>query len=88
MVLCILLESFPFILLGVVISAWLQTFVSDQPLQRWIPKKQFPAFVQLSCKGMPRSPFSTIKKGLKPEAADPRTLFSYFTTFFRTSSII
>lgn len=41
MVLGILLESFPFILLGVVISALLQTFISDQLLQRWIPKEPF-----------------------------------------------
>ncbi|NOU73039.1 permease [Paenibacillus sp. LMG 31458] len=39
MVIGILLESFPFILLGVVISALLQTLISDQQLQRWIPKK-------------------------------------------------
>ncbi|BFT69349.1 permease [Paenibacillus sp. P36] len=45
MVLGILLESFPFILLGVVISALLQTFISDQTLQRWIPKKTIPGIL-------------------------------------------
>ncbi|PUA36205.1 hypothetical protein C8Z91_27580 [Paenibacillus elgii] len=45
MVIGILLESFPFILLGVVISALLQTLVSDQLLQRWIPKKTIPGIL-------------------------------------------
>ncbi|MEC0227612.1 permease [Paenibacillus alba] len=45
MVIGILLESFPFILLGVVISALLQTFISDQTLQRWIPKKTIPGIL-------------------------------------------
>ncbi|NQX67157.1 permease [Paenibacillus alba] len=45
MVIGILLESFPFILLGVVISALLQTFISDQALQRWIPKKTIPGIL-------------------------------------------
>lgn len=45
MVLGILLESFPFILLGVIISALLQTFISDQTLQRWIPKKTIPGIL-------------------------------------------
>ncbi|NOU69381.1 permease [Paenibacillus sp. LMG 31461] len=45
MVIGILLESFPFILLGVIISALLQTLVSDQTLQRWIPKKTIPGIL-------------------------------------------
>ncbi|UKS24093.1 permease [Paenibacillus sp. HWE-109] len=45
MVIGILLESFPFILLGVIISALLQTFISDQALQRWIPKKTIPGIL-------------------------------------------
>ncbi|MDR6883704.1 hypothetical protein J2X61_005502 [Bacillus sp. 3255] len=45
MVIGILLESFPFILLGVAISALLQTFISDQTLQRWIPKKTIPGIL-------------------------------------------
>jgi len=39
MVIGILLESFPFILIGVLLSALLQTFVSDETLQRWMPKR-------------------------------------------------
>ncbi|WP_152396655.1 permease [Paenibacillus guangzhouensis] len=39
MVIGILLESFPFVLIGVILSALLQTFVSDQTLQRFIPKR-------------------------------------------------
>jgi len=41
MVIGILLESFPFILIGVILSGLLQTFVSDQTFQRFIPKKTF-----------------------------------------------
>ncbi|MWV43745.1 permease [Paenibacillus sp. HJL G12] len=39
MVIGILLESLPFILIGVILSALLQTLVSDQTLQRWIPRR-------------------------------------------------
>ncbi len=38
MFISIVLEAFPFILLGVVVSALLQTFVSEQTIQRLVPK--------------------------------------------------
>lgn len=38
MFISIVLEAFPFILLGVIVSALLQTFVSEQTIQRFIPK--------------------------------------------------
>jgi uncharacterized membrane protein YraQ (UPF0718 family) len=38
MFISIVLEAFPFILLGVIISAVLQTFVSEQAIQRLVPK--------------------------------------------------
>ncbi|MFE5318595.1 permease [Paenibacillus sp. NPDC056579] len=45
MMIGILLESFPFVLLGIIISALLQTLISDQTLQRWIPKKTIPGIL-------------------------------------------
>ncbi|WP_261807978.1 permease [Paenibacillus sp. N3.4] len=38
MFISILLEAIPFILLGVLLSSLLQTFVSEQTIRRWIPK--------------------------------------------------
>lgn len=37
--LSIILEAFPFVLLGVAVSAVLQVFVSEETIQRFIPKK-------------------------------------------------
>lgn len=37
-VFAILLESLPYVLLGVLISGFIQTLVTDEMLQRWIPK--------------------------------------------------
>lgn len=44
-VIAILLEAFPYVLLGVLISALLQTLVTDRQLQRWIPKKTIPGIL-------------------------------------------
>ncbi|GLX66458.1 permease [Paenibacillus glycanilyticus] len=44
-VIAILLESLPYVLLGVLISAVLQTMVSDSLLQRWMPKRTLPGIL-------------------------------------------
>ncbi|MBC8080317.1 MAG: permease, partial [Gorillibacterium sp.] len=38
MFISIVLEAFPFMLLGVVVSSLIQVFISEQTIQRWIPK--------------------------------------------------
>jgi uncharacterized membrane protein YraQ (UPF0718 family) len=43
--LSILLEAFPFILLGVIASGLIQAFVSEQTIQRFMPKKGYQALV-------------------------------------------
>ncbi|MCL6458971.1 MAG: permease, partial [Gorillibacterium sp.] len=38
MFISIVLEAFPFMLLGVLVSAVIQVFISEEMIQRWIPK--------------------------------------------------
>ncbi|WP_078549123.1 permease [Litchfieldia alkalitelluris] len=49
--LSIVLEAIPFILLGVFISALIQTFVSEEWLQRYIPKNAFAALIPAALLG-------------------------------------
>ncbi|KIQ94853.1 putative permease [Anoxybacillus thermarum] len=49
--LSILLEAIPFILLGVFASSLIQTFVSEQMVQKWIPKRPIVALVPAAVVG-------------------------------------
>ncbi|GAC92201.1 putative permease [Anoxybacillus flavithermus NBRC 109594] len=49
--LSILLEAIPFILLGVFASSLIQTFVSEQMVQKWIPKRPLAALVPAAVVG-------------------------------------
>ncbi|MFC4322227.1 permease [Litchfieldia salsa] len=49
--LSIVLEAIPFILLGVFVSALIQTFVSEQWLQKYIPKNPFAALIPAALLG-------------------------------------
>ncbi|MFD1739225.1 permease [Bacillus salitolerans] len=50
--LSIVLEAIPFILLGVFVSALIQTFVSEDTLQRYIPKNAFAALLPAALLGV------------------------------------
>ncbi|NQX69036.1 permease [Paenibacillus alba] len=52
MFISIILEAMPFILIGVIISAVLQVFVSDQTIQRMIPKNPFLGIITASILGI------------------------------------
>ncbi len=52
MFISIIIEAFPFVLLGVIISSLIQIFVTEEMLLRWIPKKKFPALVGASLMGI------------------------------------
>jgi uncharacterized membrane protein YraQ (UPF0718 family) len=45
MFLSIILEAIPFILIGVFVSAFIQTFISEDTLRRWLPKNPYVAIV-------------------------------------------
>ncbi|WP_461201184.1 permease [Anoxybacillus sp. TBDG-1] len=49
--LSILLEAIPFILLGVFASSLIQTFVSEQTVQKWIPKRPIVALIPAAIVG-------------------------------------
>ncbi|TWE08100.1 hypothetical protein FB550_101114 [Neobacillus bataviensis] len=46
--LSILIEALPFVLIGVLIAGFIQIFVSEDLIQRWIPKNKFMAVI-MSC---------------------------------------
>ncbi|MDQ0214016.1 uncharacterized membrane protein YraQ (UPF0718 family) [Oikeobacillus pervagus] len=46
--LSILIEAFPFVLIGVLIAGIIQVFVTEESIQRWIPKNRFMAII-MSC---------------------------------------
>jgi hypothetical protein len=46
--LSILIEALPFVLIGVLIAGFFQIFVSEEHIQRWIPKNKFMAVI-MSC---------------------------------------
>lgn len=48
----IILEAFPFVLLGVFISSLIQIFVTEDMLLRWIPKRKLPALLAASMMGL------------------------------------
>ena len=52
MFISIIIEAFPFVLLGVIISSMIQVFVTEDMLLRWIPKKKFPALLGASLMGI------------------------------------
>jgi uncharacterized protein len=52
MFLSIILEAIPFILIGVFVSAFIQTFISEDMLQRWIPQNPFIAIVSSAFLGI------------------------------------
>jgi uncharacterized protein len=52
MFLSIILEAIPFILIGVFVSAFIQTFISEDTLQRWVPQNPFIAIVSSAFLGI------------------------------------
>jgi uncharacterized protein len=46
--LSILIEALPFVLIGVLIAGFIQIFVTEDQIQRWIPKNKFLAVI-MSC---------------------------------------
>ncbi len=52
MFLSLLLESFPFLLLGAVVSAFLEVVVSEDTMARWIPHATLPGLLVAACMGM------------------------------------
>ena len=46
--LSILIEAFPFVLIGVLIAGSIQIFVTEEHISRWIPKNKFLA-IGMSC---------------------------------------
>lgn len=50
--LSIIVEAFPFILIGVILSAILQNYVSERWIQRMIPKNFFLAFIPAALLGI------------------------------------
>jgi uncharacterized protein len=45
--LSILIEALPFVLIGVLIAGFIQIFVTEDQIQRWIPKIKFLAVIEL-----------------------------------------
>jgi uncharacterized membrane protein YraQ (UPF0718 family) len=52
MFLSLVLESFPFLLLGAVVSAFLEVVVSEDTMARWIPHATLPGLLVAACMGM------------------------------------
>ncbi|QHC04017.1 permease [Anoxybacillus sp. PDR2] len=52
MFLSIVLEAIPFILVGVFVSALIQTFISEDTLRRWLPKNPYVAIVSAAFFGI------------------------------------
>ncbi|NOU70366.1 permease [Paenibacillus sp. LMG 31458] len=52
MFISIILEAIPFVLLGVLLSALLQSFVSEQTIRRWIPSNPFLGIIFASLLGI------------------------------------
>ncbi|MBA2873901.1 permease [Thermaerobacillus caldiproteolyticus] len=52
MFLSIILEAIPFILVGVFVSAIIQTFISEDTLRRWLPKNPYVAIVSAAFFGI------------------------------------
>ena len=50
--LSIIVEAFPFILIGIILSAILQNYVSERWIQRMIPKNFFLAFIPAALLGI------------------------------------
>lgn len=49
--LSILIEAFPFVLIGVLIAGVIQIFVTEDHISRWIPKNKYMAIVMSCCVG-------------------------------------
>lgn len=52
MFISIILEAFPFVLLGVFISSLIQLYVTEDMLLRWIPRRKLPALLAASMMGL------------------------------------